>query len=587
MLKLLSVNVGLPQEIEWQGKRVRTAIWKHPVPHRVHVRRLNIDGDRQADLQGHGGEQRAVMVYQIEACRYWAKQLGWSDFEFGQFGENFTVEGLADDEVCIGDQYRIGDAVFEVTQPRVTCYRLGIRLNTPQLPALLVAHRKPGFYLRVLEEGEVGPGDEIRKIADGPGQMSVAEIDSLLYLPNPDYHRIRIAVSLPALSTGWKDSFDKLLRAKQQGRYDGNAGLTSSTSPPPAWKAFRPLKVIQVHQETGEVTSIILASPDGLPLPEAIPGQYLVLRLGKDEARNPIIRSYSISGESNSGTYRISVKRGVGRGSQQLVDRTRVGDLIESSAARGDFVLRSSTRPIVFISAGIGVTPLLSMLHRISKNYPENPRTVWWIHGTRRSNVHAFRNEIQELLISITGSRSLIVYSSPDPTDCIGSDFDVEGHIDLETLRGLALPLEAEFYLCGPSSFLKDMHSALDALGVTPDAIHQEVFGVALPAGDNRGGSPIQKPHLPVQPGEQSLLISFSRTGLTVPWDNRFKSILELAEAWDVPVRWSCRTGVCHVCECGLLEGQLRYDPDPLEQPATGNALICCSTPKSPITLDL
>ena len=147
------------------------------------VRRLNIDGDGQGDLSGHGGEQRAVFVYQIESYRYWEEQLGRDDFTYGQFGENFTVEGLADDEVCIGDRYRIGDAVFEVTQPRVTCYRVGIRMDEPRMPALLVSHRRPGFYLRVLQEGEVQAGRRDHQAAHGPEAMTVAEMDALLYLP--------------------------------------------------------------------------------------------------------------------------------------------------------------------------------------------------------------------------------------------------------------------------------------------------------------------------------------------------------------------------------------------------------------------
>src|SRR5262249_29220952 len=167
MPRLLSVNVGLPRNVTWHGKSVRTAIWKFPVEGSSMVRKLNIDGDAQADLAGHGGEQRAVFVYQTDSYHYWERFLGRDNFSFGQFGENFTVEGLADDEVCIGDRYRVGDALFEVTQPRVTCYRVGIRLNEPRMPALLVEHRRPGFYLRVLQEGEVGAGDEIVKVADG------------------------------------------------------------------------------------------------------------------------------------------------------------------------------------------------------------------------------------------------------------------------------------------------------------------------------------------------------------------------------------------------------------------------------------
>jgi MOSC domain-containing protein YiiM len=142
MGRLLSLNVGLPRDIAWQGRTVRTAIWKEPVQERRMVRRLNIDGDGQGDLAGHGGEHRAVFVYQMDSYRYWQKQLGRTEFTYGQFGENFTVEGLSDDEVCIGDRYRVGGALFEVTQPRVTCYRVGIRMNEPQMAALLVSHKR-------------------------------------------------------------------------------------------------------------------------------------------------------------------------------------------------------------------------------------------------------------------------------------------------------------------------------------------------------------------------------------------------------------------------------------------------------------
>jgi MOSC domain-containing protein YiiM len=179
--RLVSVNIGLPREITWHGKIVRTGIWKSPVVGRVIVRKLNIDGDGQGDLAGHGGVNRAVMVYQLDSYRYWERQLSRTDFSYGQFGENFTVEGLPDVEVSIGDRYRIGTALFEVSQPRVTCYRLGIRLDEPQMAALLVAHHRPGFYFRVLEEGEVGAGDEIVKVAEGAERMNVAEMVAQIF----------------------------------------------------------------------------------------------------------------------------------------------------------------------------------------------------------------------------------------------------------------------------------------------------------------------------------------------------------------------------------------------------------------------
>jgi MOSC domain-containing protein YiiM len=159
MARLLSVNVGLPRDIVWRGRTVHTGIWKQPVDGRCRARRLNLDGDGQGDLVGHGGEQRAVFVYQIEAYRYWESELKRSDFTYGQFGENLTIEGLSDDVVCIGDRYQIGTALFEVTQPRVTCYRVRIRMNEPRMPALLTSSGRTGFYFRVLREGDVGAGD--------------------------------------------------------------------------------------------------------------------------------------------------------------------------------------------------------------------------------------------------------------------------------------------------------------------------------------------------------------------------------------------------------------------------------------------
>ncbi len=238
MARLLAVNVGLPTDVAWRGATVHTGIYKQAVTGRRVVRRLNIEGDGQGDLAGHGGEQRAVLVYQIDSYRHWQAHFGRNDFSYGQFGENLTVEGLADDEVCIGDRYRIGSALFEVTQPRVTCYRVGLRMNEPQMAALLVAHRRPGFYFRVLTEGDVGAGDEIVKVATGPGAVTVAEIDALLYLPGHPRDQAARATAIPALSEGWRTSLLALLEQPGGQQRSGNPGL-SAFGPPPAWPGFR------------------------------------------------------------------------------------------------------------------------------------------------------------------------------------------------------------------------------------------------------------------------------------------------------------------------------------------------------------
>ncbi len=280
---LLSVNVGLPKDVSWRGKTVFTGVFKEPVAGPRRVGRLNVDGDGQGDLAGHGGEQRAVFVYQIDSYRHWERELGRDDFVYGQFGENFTVDGLPDGEVCIGDRYRIGSAVFEVTQPRVTCYRVGIRLDDPRIPALLVSHRRPGFYFRVLEEGEVQAGDEIVRISSGPEGMTVAEVDGLLYLPGHPRQQLLRALRIPALSPGWQGSFRALLDP-EPGR--GNAGLTVA-SPPPAWPGFRRLAVAGIERESDSVISIRLEDPGGESLPRACPGQYLTVRIGAGRRAAP------------------------------------------------------------------------------------------------------------------------------------------------------------------------------------------------------------------------------------------------------------------------------------------------------------
>jgi ferredoxin-NADP reductase/MOSC domain-containing protein YiiM/ferredoxin len=548
------------------------------------ARRLNLDGDGQGDLAGHGGEHRAVMVYQMDSYRYWEKLLQRGDFQYGQFGENLTIEGLPDDEVCIGNRYRIGGALFEVTQPRVTCYRVGIRMNNPQMPALLVSHKRPGFYLRVLEEGEVGAGDEIVKVADGPEQVTVAEVDALLYLPGHPRDRLQSALCVPALSAGWKASLEALVAADS---HEGNAGLAPSTAPPPAWAGFRPFRVADIHQESADVLSFFFEAQDGTSLPSALPGQFLVFRFRLSDGSDAMLRSYSISGFQRPGRFRVSVKRGTGVGSRYWHDRMKIGDRIEVSAPRGSFTLAADDNPVVFLSAGIGATPVLSMLHSLAEGSEPSTRDVWWCYGARSAQEHPFAAEVRDCLARLPHSHSFIAYSKPEEGDQQGRDFDFAGHLDLASLQRLPVPQTADFYLCGPPSFLEEFTDGLKTWGVPSSRIHSEMFGGETALTPGIASAPAPPPHPPVGPAGTGPEVSFTRSGLTVPWDRRFGSILEFAEACDVPVRWSCRAGVCHNCESGLIDGKISYAPEPLDRPAEGNILICCSTPLSAVELDL
>jgi ferredoxin-NADP reductase/MOSC domain-containing protein YiiM len=587
MARLLSVNVGLPRDTEWQGKTVHTAVWKTPVQGRRMTRRLNIDGDGQGDLAGHGGEHRAVFVYQIESYRYWQDQLGRNDFTYGEFGENFTVEGLADTEVCIGDHYLIGDALFEVTQPRVTCYRVGIRMNEPQMAALLVSHGRPGFYFRVLEEGEVGAGDEIVKVEAGPEQVTVAEINALLYLPGHPASGLERALRIPALSAGWRTSLEALLdRERKGGETTGNPGLGPPQGPPPAWQGFRPLRVSQKLRESSNVTSLVLEPADGQPLKSALAGQFIALRLRPRPDESALLRSYSLSGEPSEDRYRISIKRERHGAAGAYIDtQVQAGDLLDVSAPRGSFTLRQGERPVVLVSAGIGATPVLAMLHALAAE--QTRREIWWIHGARNSSEHPFAAEVRDLLKTLPGSRSHIRYSAPKPTDRPDIDFDRVGRVGAQMFEEMGVLPDADFYICGPAAFMSGLVDGLAGWGVAPDRLHTENFGSGPSKTPGLAAAPRRPPHPPAEPAEVGPLVSFARSNLAVRWDPAFHSLLELAEACDVPVRWSCRTGVCHNCETGLISGSVTYRPDPVEPPADGNLLICCSQPQGDIDLDL
>jgi ferredoxin-NADP reductase/MOSC domain-containing protein YiiM len=587
MPRLLSVNVGLPRDVAWRGQTVHTGIRKTPVQGRRMVRRLNVDGDGQGDTTGHGGEQRAVFVYQIESYDYWQQQLHRNDFTYGQFGENFTVEGLSDQDVCIGDRYRIGSVLLEVTQPRVTCYRVGIRLNEPQMASLLVAHGRPGFYFRVLEEGELQAGDKIIQVSADPERMTVAAINALLYRPGHPSDQLTRALRIPALSPGWQGSFRALLEQERRGAVTtGNAGLARESGPPPGWRGFRPLRVSRKTRESSSVISLTLEPADGRALAAALPGQFVVLRLKPSPDSPALLRSYSLSGERSAERYRVSIKREAhGAAGAYIHDSLLVGDVLDASAARGSFTLRQGDLPLVFLSAGIGVTPVLAMLHELAAS--SSQRQIWWLYGTRNRREHPFAQETRALLTRLPHGNCHICYSTPDPQDQPGSDFDARGHLDLHVLQQLGVPRDAEFYICGPARFMNDLTIGLSGWGVAPSRVHTELFGAEPSSTPGIAASPQRPPHVPASPLGTGPQVSFARSGVSVRWGAAYNSVLELAEACDVPVRWSCRTGVCHTCETALVAGAVKYAPDPVDPPGEGNLLICCSQPQGDIVVDL
>ena len=332
--------------------------------------------------------------------------------------------------------------------------------------------------------------------------------------------------------------------------------------------------------ESRSVTSFVVEPADGEELPPFRPGQFLTLRVQPPGATRALLRSFSICSAPDARRYRLGVKR-EGVVSTYLHDAVTPGATIEVGAPRGLFTLDpdDGSEPVVLLSAGVGATPVLSMLASLAAARSE--REVWWIHGARNRAEHAFADEARRLLAALPRSHSHVRYSRPAEADVRGRDYDAAGHVTFDSLEALALPRDARYNLCGPRAWMREPASGLLTWGAAPEHIHTEIFGSEPLEGAEH------EPHPP--PGEPGSgpEVAFTTSGLTVRWDPGFGSLLELAEACDVPVAWSCRTGVCHSCECGLVDGELAYEPDPLEQPEHGRALICCSRPASDVALEL
>ena len=345
-------------------------------------------------------------------------------------------------------------------------------MGEPQLPSLLVAHHRPGFYLRVLTEGHVSAGDEIVRTARGPHALSVADIDALLYLPGHDPEQLRAALDIPALSPGWRGSFRSMLESEAGAAQPAGVAV----APPPAWAGFRTLTVSDVVAESASVTSFRFAADDALPAYQ--PGQFLTLKV--PGAGDPVpVRTYSLSGDPHGGEYRISVKReSHGRVSRYLHEHLRPGDRIEVAAPRGDFVLGEGTDPVLLISAGIGLTPVLAMLHRLASE--DSTREVWWIHTTHDADSHAFSAEVTDLLGRLPSAHSLVYYTTPPHP--LASDSGIRaGRLTADVVAGLGLPADANAYVCGPEQFMDDVAAALAGVGIGPARIHTERFGSRSP----------------------------------------------------------------------------------------------------------
>jgi ferredoxin-NADP reductase len=357
--------------------------------------------------------------------------------------------------------------------------------------------------------------------------------------------------------------------------------LTPRTEP-----RFIPYRVAEVMPESRSVCSFVLVPVGRKRIPPHQPGQFVTLRAAVPGAGR-VLRSYSLSSAGTGERLRISVKREAdGIMSRHLHATLDPGETIEVAGPSGTFILGDERcRPIILISAGIGATPVLAMLHALAERH--HRREVWWVHGARNGREHPFRAEVRALVERLQCARVHVRYSRPDANDRRGRDFDATGRITAETLLELDVPVEAEFRLCGPDRFVADLSDGLRRAGIDAAAITAESFGgapsgLAAPARKKSSQAAAEARETGAGPS-----VVFARSSVATRWDGAHASLLELAEASAVPTTSGCRIGACHGCRATVLDGAVRHDPEPMDPPPVGSALLCCARPEGDVVLDV
>jgi ferredoxin-NADP reductase/MOSC domain-containing protein YiiM len=570
--------------VEYEGRSVSTGIYKEPVAGRVRVAKLNVDGDGQADLTVHGGVDKAVYVYDLENIRYWQRELGRDDLAYGHFGENFTVEGMPDDQIHIGDVFRIGGALLEVTQPRVPCFKLEMKMDLPGFSRQFVLSGRLGFYFRVLEEGEVGIGDSIDRVQAGPELITVREFAHLYYFDYDNLEKIRRVLRIPSIPPGWRRAFGELLAAA------GEKGKKRRT-PERAWQGFRTFVVDRKVPESQIITSFYLVPEDGKPLPIYMPGQFLTFRLSIPGHSKPVIRTYTLSEcPCHAEYYRVTIKRepppedpAIISGSNYFHNLVEPGIRLQVAAPRGDFFLDPQKEtPVVLLSGGVGLTPMISMLNAIVDSGKKRP--TWFVHGTRNGIHHAMCKHMRRVAEENDNIAVHIRYSQPRPEDVKGRDYDSTGHVNLDLLKRLLPNKNMDFYLCGPPPFMNSLMKDLWKWGVPQSRIRFELFGPAALLQEETRPKRRQKKRAA---GKKAYEIVFSHSGITAKWDPESENLLDFAEEQGVFPDFSCRSGICHSCMYELSQGEVDYTFEPLDPPYPGQILLCCSHPKSNLVIDV
>jgi ferredoxin-NADP reductase/MOSC domain-containing protein YiiM len=559
---LLAVFAGRVAPLGPKG--VASAFIKNRVVDRVSVTKRGLIGDEQADLAVHGGADKAVYAYPAVHYPSWLEEFPehaalWGP---GSLGENLSVSGCDESNIAIGDVFRLGSAILQVTQPRKPCFKLALRFGGDQrIAPRMIRQSRTGWYCRVLEDGCFGPGDAFEQLERPHSEWSVKRVNETAYDVTATTETLQAVAALPALSAAWR------------------AQTNSAAASISKWRAvadFRRFVLVEARDESASIRSLSFAPADGGDIPPHQPGQHVQIKLRS--GGSDFIRRYTISSVPVSKSLRVSVKREASGLASRLLHQLQIGQQIEISKPQGRFVFdRKAGRPVVLLSAGVGITPMISMLHAAvtqDGSHPFVPQ-VLFCHVVRNGAEHAFREQFAASLAKHPNTISRIFYSRPSEEDRQLRRFDQEGRLRIEDI-GPFVTAEHDFYLCGPASFMATIRSELVKQGVPESHIKAETFDFGAGGAQRFDFSPDA-----LRRFKSKATVRFGERGKRLAWTPEDGTLLELAEKHEVTVSSDCRMGLCGTCAARIVLGEVTHLGLDGSGPADGEALLCRAIPRT------
>jgi MOSC domain-containing protein YiiM/ferredoxin-NADP reductase len=569
--RLLAIFAGRIAPLGLKG--IPSAFIKNRVDRETWVDKLGLVEDSQADLAIHGGVDKAVYAYPSSNYALWRDEFPEHSaiWQLGALGENLAIAGLDESEVCVGDIFRLGTVILQVTQPRKPCFKLALRYNNDQrIASRMVREGRTGWYFRVLEEGRLSEHQQLTLLERRHENWSIRRVNKAAYARDASEDELREIAALPELSAAWRDQ---------------TLASASVISAKRSISKFRPFVLAEAKFESASIRSLVFTPVDGEEVPIHRPGQHVQIRLTLPSSSEPIVRRYTVSSNPSGKSLRISVKAERDGALSPLLHAMEIGREVEVSRPQGRFVLeREAGRPIAFISAGVGITPMIPMLNAAvaqDGQFPFVPR-VLFIHAARDGTEHAFSDQVRTSLSKHPNAISKIFYSQPTDADRAQGRFDVAGRMTVADIAHLVTS-EYDIYLCGPTAFMEMIAEGLNARGILPSQIKTETFDFS---GERK------KTSLDAQLkgwGEKAAVnVSFAKSGVAAVWTSEKGTLLEVAEAAGVAVSSDCRTGLCGTCASKILEGEVAHLALDGTEPASTEALLCCAVPTtSSLVIDL